>query len=258
MVVAFDFAKRAYIVTGGNRGIGHAISTAIAKAGGNVAVIYRSAKDAEEVTAKLASDHGIKAKAYQCDVGQEDKVEQTFKQIKEDFGTINGVVANAGVSIVKDATEMKYEDYKFVYDANVFGQFNCAKFAAKQWIADGFKEGSIIFVSSMSSQIVNRGIHQVFYNSSKAAASSIVKQLAVEWADHGIRINALCPGYVATDQTSHMDPKLLSWQKKELVPLQRFSEPHEQTGMVLLLLDPVMAAYMTGTEYFVDGGAQAW
>jgi hypothetical protein len=86
-------------------------------------------------------------------------------------------------------------------DVNVWGQFACAQAVADLWVKSGFKKGSIVLTSSMSSQIVNKGIHQVFYNSSKAAASSIVKQLAVEWADHGIRVNALCPGYVSTDQT---------------------------------------------------------
>lgn len=156
-------------------------------------------------------------------------------------------------------------------DVNVWGQFACAQAAADLWIKSGYKKGSIVLTSSMSSQIVNKGIHQVFYNSSKAAASSIVKQLAVEWADKGIRINALCPGTSCLDTrrgavlitlqvtslptrrtslsstfglvltcSSHMDPKLLDWQKKDLVPLQRFSEPEEQAYMALLLLDSTM------------------
>lgn len=152
---------------------------------------------------------------------------------------------------------MTKEDFDFVYGVNVLGQFLTAQAAADLFVKKGYKEGSIVLTSSMSSQIVNKGIHQVFYNSSKAAASSIVKQLAVEWAPHGIRINALCPGYVATDQTSHMDPKLLKWQESELVPLQRFSKPEEQAGMALYLLSSA-STYCTGQEYFVDGGAQAW
>lgn len=258
MPVAFDFTGKCIIVTGGNRGIGLAISTSVAKAGGNLAIIYRSAKDAEEIAAKLAKEHNVKAQAFKCDVGQADLVKKTFAEINEKMGPVQGLVANAGVSIVKPSTEMTYEDFKYVYDTNVFGQFVCAQAAADLWIKSGFKKGSIVLTSSMSSQIVNKGIKQVFYNSSKAASSSIVKQLAVEWAEHGIRVNALCPGYTATDQTSHMDPKLLKWQEKELVPLGRFSTPDEQTYITLLLLDPVMGGYMTGTEYFVDGGAQAW
>jgi len=109
---------------------------------------------------------------------------------------------SAGVSIVKDALDMTYEDYKYVYDANVFECFNCAQAAAGLWTKSGYKKGSIVFTSSMSSQIVNKGIHQIFYNSSKAAASSIVKQLAVEGAEYDMRVNALCPSYVATEHVT--------------------------------------------------------
>jgi len=228
----------------------------LAESGANVAIIYRSAKDAEDVAAELAKKYNIKCKAYKCDVGDQDLVNKTFLEIHDDFPEVTGVVANAGVSVVKPAEEMKKEDFSYVYDANVFGQFNCAVAAHNMWTKAQYKSGSIVFTSSMSSQIVNRGITQVFYNSSKAAASSIVKQLAVEWADKGIRINALCPGYVKTDQTQKMDKKFLEWQN-DLVPLKRFSEPEEQTGMCLLLLSD-SATYMTGQEYFVDGGAQTW
>jgi len=177
-------------------------------------------------------------------------------QINEDFKEVTGVVANAGVSVVKPALEMKKEDFSYVYDANVFGQFCTAQAAAEMWIKSGYKKGSIVLTSSMSSQIVNRGINQVFYNSSKAAASSIVKCLAVEWADKHIRINALCPGYVKTDQTQNMPKDFLEYQNT-LVPLHRFSEPEEQTGMCLLLLSDD-STYCSGQEYFVDGGAQTW
>lgn len=258
MPINFDFSNNTVIVTGGNRGIGRAISETLAKASANVAIIYNSAKDAPDVAAEIAKQYGVKVEAWKCDVGDTELVKKTFKEIDEKMGPVTGLVANAGVSVVKDALEMKKEDFSFVYDVNVWGQFACAQAAADLWTKSGYKKGSIVLTSSMSSQIVNKGIHQVFYNSSKAAASSIVKQLAVEWADHGIRVNALCPGYVATDQTAHMDPKLLEWQKKELVPLGRFSQPEEQAYLTLLLLDPVMGAYCTGQEYFVDGGAQAW
>ncbi|KAL7006900.1 hypothetical protein EMMF5_003484 [Cystobasidiomycetes sp. EMM_F5] len=235
-----DFKNQTVVVTGGNRGIGFAISETLAKAGANVAIIFRSAKDAHDVAAKLAKDHGTEVKAWQCDVGNTEQVTKTFEEINSSFGQITSVVANAGVSIVKPATELTYDDYKYIYDVNVWGQFATAQAAAKLWIKSGFKKGSIVLTSSMSTNINNKGITQAFYNSSKGAASNLVRQLAVEWAPNGIRVNALSPGYVATDQTSHMDPKLLKWQQSELIPLQRFSTPEEQAYMTLLLLDPVM------------------
>lgn len=121
----------------------------------------------------------------------------------------------------------------------------------------GYKNGSVVVTSSMSSNIVNKGIKQAFYNSSKAAGSNLVRSLAVEYANVPIRFNALSPGYVATDQTQGMDPKFLEWQSKELVPLGRFSKPEEQASMALFLLSE-HSSYCTGQDYFVDGGAQAW
>jgi len=257
MVFAFDFTQRCIIVTGGNRGIGKGIAEACAQAGAKVALIYHSAKDADEVAGAMSKEYNTEVKAYKCDVSDQDLVKKTFAEIDEKLGPVTGVVANAGVSVVKPALEMSKKDFSFVYDVNVWGQFVCAQAAADLFIKKQYKKGSIVLTSSMSSQIVNKGITQVFYNSSKAAASSIVKQLAVEWAPHGIRVNALCPGYVATDQTAHMDPKLLKWQESDLIPLQRFSKPEEQAGMAVFLLSD-HATYCTGTEYFVDGGAQAW
>ena len=122
-------------------GIGRAISEAIAAAGGNVAIIYRSAKDAKDVAATIGKQFNIKCEAWQCDVGDQELVGTTFKEIYDKFGGLHGVVANAGVSVVKDAVEMTKKDYDYVYDANVFGQFACAQAAARLWIEKGFKEG---------------------------------------------------------------------------------------------------------------------
>jgi sorbose reductase len=118
-------------------------------------------------------------------------------------------------------------------------------------------KGSIVVISSMSSQIINiaeepsKTLTQIFYNSSKAALSSLAKGLAAEWAPHGIRVNAVSPGYVNTDQTSGMDPKLREFQASN-VPLKRFAEPEEMAGQTVLLLSDY-GSYMTGGEYFVDG-----
>jgi len=256
MSVKFDFTGHTIIVTGGNRGIGYAISEELAKSGANLAIIYRSAKDAPEVAASLAKKYNTKVQAWQCDVGNQELVKKTFKEIKDEFGSFEGLVANAGVSVVKPAVELTQKDFDYVYGANTAGVFFTCTAAALIWKETGYKKGSIVINSSMSRAIVNRGIDQAFYNSSKAAVSQIAKQLAVEFASIPIRVNCLCPGYVKTDQTQGMDPKFLEWQN-DLVPLKRFSEPHEQTGMTLLLLSE-NASYMTGQDYNVDGGAVAW
>ncbi|KAF5373454.1 hypothetical protein D9615_009449 [Tricholomella constricta] len=256
-----SFAKQCIVVTGGNRGIGYAYTRAIAQSGGNVAVIYRSSKDAEEVTDKVGKEFGVKTKAYKCDVTDTDVVNKTLKQINEELGPITGLIANAGVSVPKPAFELTHEDFKKVFDVNVYGVFNTTRAVAKLWSDQNFKKGSIVITASMSSQIINQSaqnepLTQVFYNSSKAAVSNLTKGLAAEWASKGIRVNAISPGYVNTDQTAYMDKKIREYQASA-VPLGRFAEPREITGQALLLLSE-HSSYMTGGEYFVDGGQLIW
>ncbi|EJD01841.1 NADP-dependent mannitol dehydrogenase [Fomitiporia mediterranea MF3/22] len=258
---SFDFSGKCIIVTGGNRGIGYEFSRACAQAGASVAIIYRASKNAEEVAEKIGKEFGVKTKAYKCDVGDEKLVIETVKKIDDELGPVSGLIANAGVSVIKPAIELTTEDFRKVYDVNVLGVFNTAKAVAKLWIDRKAQSGSIVITCSMSSQIINivdqnEPLTQVFYNSSKGAVSNLTKGLAAEWAKHGIRVNALSPGYVSTDQTAHMDRKVLENQAKG-IPLGRFAEPHEMTGQAILLLSD-HASYMTGGEYFVDGGQLIW
>jgi len=256
-----DLSGKTVVVTGGNRGIGYEFSRAVAKAGATVAIIYRSSKDADEVAAKIGKEFGVKTKAYRCDVSDADTVNKTFKIIDDELGNVGGLIANAGVSVVNSAINLTAEDFNKVYSVNVLGVFNTARAAAKLWIDRKAQGGSIVITSSMSSQIINQAgenqpLTQVFYNSSKAAVSNLAKGLASEWAPHGIRVNCVSPGYVNTDQTSHMDPKLRAYQAAN-IPLKRFAEPREMTGQAVLLLSEY-ATYMTGGEYFVDGGQLIW
>ncbi|KAF8965788.1 NADP-dependent mannitol dehydrogenase MtDH [Flammula alnicola] len=251
-----DFSNKCIVVTGGNRGIGYAYTRAVAKSGANVAVIYRSSKNAEEVTEKVGKEFGVKTKAYKCDVSNTELVNETFKIIDKELGPITGLIANAGVSVPKPAFDLTFEDFRAVYDVNVFGVFNTARAAAKLW-KENNQGGSIVITASMSSRIINKAaeakpLTQVFYNSSKAAVANLTKGLAAEWAQYGIRVNAVSPGYVNTDQTSHMDKSIRDFQANG-IPLGRFAEPQEMTGQALLLLSD-HASYMTGGEYFVDGG----
>ncbi|RXW18313.1 hypothetical protein EST38_g7540 [Candolleomyces aberdarensis] len=261
---SINFSGQCIIVTGGNRGIGYAFTRALAASGANVAVIYRNhptaLKDVGEVSKEFP---GVKIKAYQCDVSDTEVVTRVVNQINEDFAIpekkttpITGLIANAGVSVVKPALELTHEDFKKIYDVNVFGVFNIARAVAKLW-QDNKTKGSIVINSSMSSQIINKAkdaspLTQVFYNSSKAAVSNLTKGLAAEWAKDGIRVNALSPGYVKTAQTAGMDKGMRDYQAGQL-PLGRFAEPDEMTGQALLLLSD-HASYMTGGEYFIDGG----
>lgn len=240
---------------------GLGISKACAKAGANVAILYHSHPDAEKMADEVAKEFGVKVKAYQCDVSDIEVVTKTVKQAESDLGEITGLVANAGVSVVKPAEELDQDDFHKVFNVNVLGVFNVAKVVAKHWIAKNFKKGSIVVTSSMSSEIYNQKglsdpLTQLFYNASKGAATNMVKGMAGEWAKYDIRVNALEPGFCNTEQTSVMDAKIREFQAKS-VPMGRFSEPSEQAGPVVFLLSEY-ASYMTGGHIRPDGGFTVW
>ncbi|GAA5915289.1 hypothetical protein JCM6882_005180 [Rhodosporidiobolus microsporus] len=250
-----DFEGKVVVVTGGNRGLGAGITEALAQANATVAMIYNSAKDAEDVAAKLSQKWGKTIKAYQCNVGDAARVKEVFGQIEKDLGNIHAVVANSGISVVKPALELTADDFKKVFDVNVLGVFNTAQAAAALWVPRNHP-GSIVVISSMSDTIVNSPIQQVFYNSSKGAVSNLTRCLAAEWAPHNIRVNNVNPGFIETDQTMHMDPSLRENQCKE-VPLGRFSKVWEQAASVVFMLSP-FASYTTGASNYVDGGYLCW
>jgi len=255
-----DLSDRTIIITGGNRGIGYAYSRACAQAGARVAIIYRSSKDAQDVAKRLAKEFDTDVRAFQCDVSDAQKTLDTFNQIEREMRSVRGLIANAGVSIVKPALELTSEDFNKVYSVNVLGVFNSARAAAKLWIDRNHSGGSIVITSSMSSQIINQAgpnkvLPQAFYNSSKAAVSNLMKGLAAEWSPR-IRVNAVSPGYVDTDQTRHMDKRIIEHQERN-IPLERFAKPDEITAQAVLLLSD-RASYMTGGEHFVDGGQLVW
>ncbi|PWN39845.1 NADP-dependent mannitol dehydrogenase [Ceraceosorus guamensis] len=261
MVYTIDLTGGTVVVTGGNRGIGYAISEAAASAGANIAILFHSHPKAHEAAETLAKKHGVKVKAYQADVGDSKLVKETIDKIEKDLGTpITGLAANAGVSVVKPATELTTEDFHKVFNANVLGAFNVSQAVAQYWIQRQ-KKGSIVITSSMSSNLYNQQgpnepLTQIFYNSSKGAVTNMVKGLAAEWAPHGIRVNALEPGFCETEQTSGMDAKIRDWQAAS-VPLRRFSKPQEQGDAALWLLSD-KATYVTGAGYLVDGGFSAY
>jgi len=261
MPFTIDFTGKNFVVTGGNRGIGLALTRSIAEAGGNVAMLYRSSANAAEVAESLSKEYSKDIRAYQCDVTDQKRVGEVFEQVVKEMGDISGVVANAGVAIVRPALDIGQEEFDFMYRTNVLGVFYTAQAAAKIWVAKGFKEGSIVVISSMSSQIynqeaLNKPLRHVFYNSSKAAVSSMTKALAAEWAPYGIRLNIVSPGYVETEQ-SGVHPKETRAFHEASVPLGRYSQPKEQAPPVLLLLSE-HSSYMTGSEVFVDGGYLIW
>lgn len=244
----FGLDGKVALVTGGNRGIGQAVAVDLARAGAKIAVFSRSGA---EQTVKMIEEAGGEARSFLVDVQSEESVEQGVLEVVKAFGKIDVLFNNAGITIHKTVLEAGNEDWDLILKTNLLGEMAVAKAVGKHMMEKGIK-GSIINMGSMSGLVVNVPQMQTLYNVSKAAVIHMTKCLAVEWADYGIRVNSLSPGYIATDMSVNVDEELKKeWMK--LVPMGRMGTPSELSGAVIFLACDA-AGYTTGCNIVVDGG----
>ncbi|NMD38481.1 MAG: 3-oxoacyl-ACP reductase FabG [Christensenellaceae bacterium] len=232
------------VVTGGSRGIGEAIVYKLAALGVNVAVIYAGNKAAaENVCNKCKQEYGVEAKAYQCDVANFAATKETVAKIKADFGMVQILVNNAGITRDGLIAMMKEEDYDAVLDTNLKGAFNMIRHLSGLFIKG--REGCIINITSVSGIMGNAG--QCNYSASKSGLIGLTKSVAKELAPKGIRCNAVAPGFIVTDMTDdHTDNPLL-----KMIPLGKMGETDDVADAVAYL---AAAKYVTGEVLRVDGG----
>lgn len=243
----FKLSGRVAIVTGGADGIGLAVAEAYAEAGANIALWYNSNKAAITRAEELAKQHKIKAKAYQVEVSQPEKVQQAIKEAVKDFGKVDIFVANAGMAISKPILEQTIEEYKRQMEVNVDGVFYCAKYAGAQFKAQG--TGNLIITSSISAHIVNVPIDQPVYNASKAAVTHLGKSLAREWRDFA-RVNIVSPGFFDTKMGA--SDRVIT-EGLRMTPLGRQGHVKEIKGLFLYLASDA-SSYQTGSDVVIDGG----
>jgi NAD(P)-dependent dehydrogenase (short-subunit alcohol dehydrogenase family) len=236
------------IVTGGNRGIGYAIAEGLAEAGANVVVANRDADAGRAAAGEIAEATGADTLAVPADVTDEAAVEALVAETVAEFGGVGVLVNNAGTSSTGPAEEMAAEEFRRTIEINTTGAFLCAKHAAREMKEDG---GSIVNVSSMSAFMANYPQHQVGYQASKAALEGMKYQLASEWAEYGIRVNNINPGYVETEMLPPEDLRPPQWREETL--LDRFADPEEVAPLAVYLASDA-ASYVTGTSVVIDGG----
>jgi len=241
------------IVTGGSRGIGEACAFALAKEGANVAIaVDISIKEAEEV-AKKVQQLGVDACVFQCDVSDPDQVKKMVDGVIKRWGKIDILVNNAGITHGSSAEDLSFQDWQRMIDVNLTGVFLCAQAVGKKMIEQGIR-GSIINISSICGHIVVVPQKQCHYNASKGGVGMLTKSLAVEWADRGIRVNAISPGYIKTkilDFAKELHP---TWIEK--TPMKTMGQPEDIAEAVLYLASP-KAKYVTGADWIIDGGYTA-
>ncbi|CDS10779.1 hypothetical protein LRAMOSA11265 [Lichtheimia ramosa] len=252
----FSLKGKKAIVTGGARGIGLELCRALAQSGADVALMYVSSDSTHDTAAEIAKEYGVTCKAYKADVRDAAAVQSAIDTIHKDFGRIDVFVANAGISINGAAETFDLNDWHKLFDVNVHGVFYGIQAAGKYMLEQ--QSGSIIIVSSVSAHLVNQPQPQCGYNCTKAAVSMMAKCLAYEWAQRGIRVNALCPGYMRTDMIEQLiDAKPdLAGAWTELAPMKRMGFPRELKGALVFLASDA-SSYVTGTDLFVDGGYSA-
>nr|BFD81276.1 SDR family oxidoreductase [Streptomyces sp. Xyl84] len=246
------------LVTGANSGIGKATAIGLGRAGADVVVNYVAGGEEAEQVVEEITGFGVRAMAYEADVSQEDQVVAMTERMVAEFGTIDILVANAGLQRDAAFTEMTMSQWQKVLDVNLTGQFLCAREATKEFLRRGVvpevsrAAGKIICMSSVHQLIPWAG--HVNYAASKGGVQMMMETLAQELAPHRIRVNAVAPGAIKTPinrsawTTADAEKELL-----RLIPYGRVGDPEDIAHAVVGLASDLMD-YVVGTTLFVDGG----
>ena len=246
----FSLEGKIALVTGASYGIGFAIASAYAEAGATIC--FNDIKQ-ELVDKGLAAyaEKGIKAYGYVCDVTDEEAVNNMVAQIEKEVGTIDILVNNAGIIKRADAIDVTVEEWDQVIDLNQKLVFFLSQAVAKDWIADK-KGGKIINICSMLSY--QGGIRVPSYTTSKSGVAGLTRALANEWAIHNINVNAIAPGYMATNNTTQLrNDSNRNDAILERIPAGRWGTPEDMYGAAIFLASDA-SAYMNGFTIAVDGG----
>lgn len=236
------------LVTGGTRGIGKAIVMMFAELGADVALTYARSAEAAEAIKKEIEDMGRKARIFQADASDTAKAQEVIDEIVSDWGKLDVLVNNAGITRDNLILRMNEEQWDAVINTNLKSVFNYSKAATKPMMRN--RGGSIINISSVVGISGNAG--QTNYSASKAGIIGFSKSLAKELASRNIRSNVVAPGYIATEMTGELDDKVLEGIKEE-TPLGRPGEPEEIAQAVAFLASD-WSSYVTGEVLKVDGG----
>ena len=236
------------LITGASRGIGRGIAKILAQNGANIAFTFNASVEAAKQLEEDLRTYGIKAKGYQSNAADYDAAQDLAKKVMDDFGSIDILINNAGITKDNLLMRISEEDWDKVMEVNLKSVFNLTKAVIRPMIKQ--RKGSIINMSSVVGIKGNAG--QANYAASKAGIIGFTKSVALELGSRNIRCNAIAPGFIETEMTEKLDPKAVDeWRKA--IPLRRGGKPEDVANACLFLASD-LSAYITGQVLNVDGG----
>ena len=251
----FDLSGQTALITGAGRGIGLATARKFAGAGADVIIAEFMAENGRQAAAEIES-MGRKSMFIEVDVRMPESVNQMATTALDAFPQIDILVCNAGIAQAIAAEECSDEDWLNMMNVNLNGVFWCCRALGRHMLERG--SGVIVNLASMSGMIVNKPQPQSHYNAAKAGVIQLTKSLAAEWADRGVRVNCVSPGYIGTDMTL---PALSNeeWKKTwfDMTPMGRIGTPEDIANAIHYLASPG-AKFATGANLVVDGGYTSW
>lgn len=250
----FDLNGKLALVTGGDSGLGQAMTLALAEAGANVVVAYNSNITKAEETSQLVEKLGVKALPLQVNVADEESVTNMLARSVAGMGEIDILVNSAGINRRGPCVDLAVEDFEATLNVNLKGTFLCCRAVGPAMIARG--SGKVINIASLLGTVALE--NRIPYASSKGAVIQLTKVLAVEWAKYHINVNAIGPGYFATDLNRKlMDDPVVYNDLKSRIPMGYWADPSELGGSVVFLASKA-SDYVTGHVLWVDGGYLCW
>lgn len=251
----FDLGGQTAFVTGAGSGIGQAIAVGLAEAGANVACFDLPGSRDLAGTVERIQAHGRRALALEGSVTSAADLATAVARAEAELGPLSLAVNSAGIANAQPAEELELERWQRMLDINLTGVLLSCQAQARVMLPRG--HGAIVNIASMSGSIVNRGLLQAHYNTSKAGVIHLTKSLAMEWAERGLRVNCISPGYTATPMNTR--PEVADQVKifEQTTPLGRMAEVEEMVGPAIFLCSPA-ASFCTGVDLIVDGGFVCW